>query len=119
MMRLGRAAPTIAVADIERATRFYERAFGFGKTFENGDPVAFVILKRDDAEIHLTRVAAHAGAAHNVMHLVVVSGVEEIYRRCEAEGAPIVERMRDAPWGMRTFVVADPDGNRIDVGQPL
>ena len=27
--------------------------------------------------------------------------------------------LRDAPWGMRTFVVADPDGNRIDIGQPL
>ncbi|MGZ3443490.1 MAG: VOC family protein, partial [Polyangia bacterium] len=47
-------------------------------------------------------------------------GVDELYRRCEAaEGARIIKRLRDAPWGLRTFVVADPDGNRIDIGQRL
>ena len=29
------------------------------------------------------------------------------------------QRIRDAPWGLRTFVVADPDGNRLDIGQRL
>ena len=59
------------------------------------------------------------------MHLVVEAGVDDVYVRCAAaatgpSGARIVERAsRDAPWEMRTFVVADPDGNRIDVGQPL
>jgi len=116
--RLGRAAPTVGVRDMARALAFYEPVFGFERTFENGDPVSFVILKRDAAEVHLQRVDGHAGAAHNVMHLVVDDGVDELYRRCEAsEGAQIVSKLRDAPWGMRTFVVADPDGNRIDVGQ--
>jgi lactoylglutathione lyase len=119
-LRLGRAAPCIPVSDIARAVAFYERVFGFAKTFENGDPVGFVVLKRDDAEVHLTLVKDHRGATHNVMHLIVGSGVDEVYARCEAgDGARIIKRVRDAPWGMRTFVVADPDGNRIDVGQPL
>jgi catechol 2,3-dioxygenase-like lactoylglutathione lyase family enzyme len=118
-IRLGRAAPCLAVRDIARATAFYESVFGMHKTFENGDPVGFVILKRDDAELHLTLVPDYAGASHNVMHLIV-GGADEIYRRCQtAAGARIVNELRDAPWGMRTFVVADPDGNRIDVGQPL
>ena len=31
----------------------------------------------------------------------------------------IVKGIRDADYGMRTFVMADPDGNRIDVGEDL
>ena len=118
-IRLGRLAPCIPVSDVARAVAFYESVFGMQKTFENGDPVGFVILKRDDAELHLTLVRDHVGKTHNVMHLIV-DGADELYRRCEAAaGARIIKRMRDAPWGLRTFVVADPDGNRIDIGQRL
>ena len=31
----------------------------------------------------------------------------------------IVKGLRDAGYGLRGFVMADPDGNRIDVGQRL
>ncbi|MGH8919312.1 MAG: hypothetical protein ACRD0H_13465 [Actinomycetes bacterium] len=31
-------------------------------------------------------------------------------------GVRIVKALRDADFGLRTFVFADPDGNRIDVG---
>jgi uncharacterized glyoxalase superfamily protein PhnB len=118
--RLGRAAPTLGVRDLARALAFWEPVFGFARTFENGDPVSFVILKRDAAEVHLQAIPEYAGPAHNVMHLMVDDGVDELYRRCEAApGAQIVSKLRDAPWGLRTFVVADPDGNRIDVGQRI
>jgi hypothetical protein len=30
-----------------------------------------------------------------------------------------VKAMRNADYGLRTFAFADPDGNRIDVGQRL
>jgi hypothetical protein len=41
------------VRDIARAHDFYAKAFGFTKTFENGDPVGFMILERDEAELRL------------------------------------------------------------------
>lgn len=120
MIELGRAAPGIPVSDIARAVRFYTDVFGMHKTFENGDPVQFAIMKGGAAELHLTLVSQHGGREHNVAHLLVESGVDELYRRCQAAGgATIVKPLRDAPWGLRTFVVADPDGNRIDIGQPL
>ncbi|HEX8954314.1 MAG TPA: glyoxalase superfamily protein [Polyangia bacterium] len=119
-IRLGRLAPCVPVSDIGRAVGFYSSVFGMEKTFENGEPVGFVILKRDGAELHLTLVKDHVGKTQNVMHLMVEAGVEEVYRRCEAAAAArIIKRLRDAPWGLRTFVVADPDGNRIDVGQQI
>jgi len=117
-LQLGRAAVVIPVADMDRAVAFYAAAFGLEVTFENGEPTSYVVLRRDAAELHLSRCSDPSPRAQNVMHLIV-SDAAEAARRCEAAGGTIVEALRDAPWGMRTFVVADPDGHRVDVGQPL
>ncbi|MEQ8458674.1 MAG: VOC family protein [Sandaracinaceae bacterium] len=113
---LGRAAPTIPVRDMARARRFYEEAFGLATTFANGD--GYAVLKKDAAEVHLSRCSDPAPRSQNVMHLIV-SDAEAVCGAARAAGGEIVEALRDAPWGMRTFVVRDPDGHTIDVGQPL
>jgi catechol 2,3-dioxygenase-like lactoylglutathione lyase family enzyme len=73
---LGRTAPTVRVCDMDRALDFYCRILGMEKTFENGDPVGFVILVRDKAQIHLTLSAGHEGVL-------------------EANGVKIVKGLRD------------------------
>jgi catechol 2,3-dioxygenase-like lactoylglutathione lyase family enzyme len=112
----GRFAPTISVTDIDRALAFYVGVLGLTKTFENGDPVGFVILKRDAAEVHLTRARDHVATDRNVAHLLV-SDATALYDHLVAHGVRIVKGLRDADHGLRQFVLADPDGNRIDVGQ--
>jgi len=114
--RFGRMAPTIAVSDVDRAVAFYAAVFGMKVTFQNGNPVGFVILQRDEAELHLTRLAEHEGSRCNVAHLLVTDA-ESLYKDCIQHGARIVKGLRDHEYGLRAFVVADPDGNRIDVGQ--
>lgn len=116
--RFGRAAPTISVTDIASALAFYVGVLGFTKTFENGDPVGFVILQRDAAELHLTRTADHRASVQNVAHLLV-EDAQALYDHLIAHDTRIVKRLRDAPYGLRQFVFADPDGNRIDVGEVL
>jgi catechol 2,3-dioxygenase-like lactoylglutathione lyase family enzyme len=103
---------------MERAVAFYVGTLGFESTFENGDPVGFVILERDDAEIHLTRNSNHRGAVHNVAHLLV-EDAQQLYDHLDQRGVRIIKGLRDANYGIRGFVFADPDGNRIDVGQRL
>jgi catechol 2,3-dioxygenase-like lactoylglutathione lyase family enzyme len=115
---LGRIAPMVFVTDIERSVAFYRDVFGFGKEFENGDPVGFVILVKDAAELHLSLVPGHKGSTSNVAHLMV-DDATALYDRLEQHGVRIIKAIRDADYGMRTFVFADPDGNRIDVGQDL
>lgn len=116
--RLGRAAPTIPVADMSAAVRFYETAFGLEVSFAQGEPPTYVVLRKDAAEVHLSLCSDPAPRAQNVMHLIV-SDAALALERCEAAGGTVVEALRDAPWGMRTFVVQDADGHRVDVGQPL
>ena len=117
-IRFGRMAPTVAVSDMVAAIQFYTAVFGFEKTFENGNPVGFVILEKDQAELHLTLSANHKGTTQNVAHLLV-SDASALYAVCERRNVRIIKRLRDADYGLRGFVFADPDGNRIDVGQPI
>jgi catechol 2,3-dioxygenase-like lactoylglutathione lyase family enzyme len=114
----GRIAAQLPVADMARALAFYERELGMRPSFTNGDPVAFAILKRDAAELHLQRAAANAALVPGRAHLLV-SDARALHDRLAAAGVVIVKALRDAPYGLRDFVFADPDGNHIDVGQRL
>lgn len=116
--RYGRMAPTIAVSDIPKALEFYCSVLGFSKVFENGDPVGFVILEKDAAELHLTLERGHQGGTANVAHLMV-EDASLLYAHLQQHSARIIKAIRDADYGLRGFVFADPDGNRIDVGQEL
>lgn len=115
-LRLGRIAATIAVRDIEKAYALYRDVFGLEKVFENGDPVGFMILARDGAELHLTRQPRHRASAFNVAHMMV-SDADAAHARCEAHGLRIIKSLADKGYGLRSFVFADLDGNRIDVGE--
>ncbi|MET1414025.1 VOC family protein [Roseibium sp. HPY-6] len=117
-LRLGRIAAMLPVSDIERSLQLYRDVFGFEKTFENGDPVGFMILRKDDAELHLTLQKGYKAPAFNVAHMLV-SDATETYRRCQDHGLRIIKRLQDKDYGLRAFVFADPDGNRIDVGEIL
>jgi catechol 2,3-dioxygenase-like lactoylglutathione lyase family enzyme len=117
-VRFGRIAPQLLVADLPRALAFYTGVLGFDNVFQNGQPVAFVILERQGAELHLQLAPQHRGGPHNVGHLMV-NDAAALHDHLVAHGATIVKALRDADYRMRTFVFADPDGNRIDVGQDL
>ena len=117
-VRFGRIAATLPVKDMPRALAFYVGTCGFEKVFENGQPVGFVILEKDSAELHLTLQPSHKAAKFNVAHLIV-DDVDAFHALCENSGMRIIKRLQDKGFGMRAFVFEDPDGNRIDVGQPL
>jgi catechol 2,3-dioxygenase-like lactoylglutathione lyase family enzyme len=112
----GRAAPGICVRDIQAAQDFYSRVLGFQKVFENGDPVGFMVMKKDRAEIHLSQKPDHKPSTVNIMHMFV-SDVAALYAVCEAAGVRIIKSLADKDYGQRAFVFADPDGNRIDIGE--
>jgi uncharacterized protein YjbI with pentapeptide repeats len=114
----GRLAAGISVGDIARACAFYCDVLGFRKSFENGDPVGFVILKKDAAELHLNLAKNARPSTVNAAHLLV-DDVDALYAVCTAADVRIIKSLADKDYGLRAFVFADPDGNRIDVGQHI
>lgn len=117
-VRFGRVAATLPVNDITEACEFYTSVFGFEKVFENGNPRGFMILKRDDAELHLTLQKDHKPAKFNIAHMLV-SDATAVYELCQANRLRIIKHIQDKDYGLRTFIFADRDGNRIDVGEAL
>ncbi len=117
-IRFGRIAAMLPVKDIERACDFYTKILGFTKVFENGTPVGFMILKKDQAELHLTLQPNHKAAPFNVAHMMV-DDVDALHAICQQQGLRIIKGIQDKDYGLRAFVFEDPDGNRIDVGQPI
>jgi catechol 2,3-dioxygenase-like lactoylglutathione lyase family enzyme len=115
-IKYGRVAPGICVRDIQAACAFYCNVLGFTKVFENGNPVGFMVLTKDDAEIHLNLKRDHTPSTVNVAHMMV-DDVGALYAACEAAGVRIIKSLADKEYGQRAFVLADPDGNRIDIGQ--
>ena len=112
----GRVAPGICVRDIQRAYRFYAGILGFEKTFETGNPVGFMVLEKDQAEIHLSEKPDHTASVVNVMHMFV-DDVAALHGALTAAGVKIIKPLADKEYGQRAFVFADPDGNRIDIGE--
>lgn len=117
-IQFGRTAPGIPVTDIAKALHFYTQVLGMTKTFENGNPVGFAIVERGSAEFHLTLAKSHVASDRNIAH-IMVSDATALYKHLEKQSVRIIKRLRDADYGLRDFVFTDPDGNRIDVGQPL
>jgi catechol 2,3-dioxygenase-like lactoylglutathione lyase family enzyme len=114
----GRMAPGISVRDIEAAFAFYSRVLGFKKVFENGTPVGFMVLKKDAAELHISQKRDHQASIVNVAHLFV-DDVATLYAVCQSAGVRIIKSLADKEYGQRAFVFADPEGNRIDVGERI
>jgi catechol 2,3-dioxygenase-like lactoylglutathione lyase family enzyme len=117
-IRFGRIAAMLPVKDMAKAEAFYTKILRFRKVFENGNPVGFMILKRDDAELHLTLQPTHKAATFNVAHMLV-DDVDALHAICRREGLRIVKGLKDKDYGLRAFVFEDPDGNRIDVGERI
>lgn len=117
-IRFGRIAAMLPVKDMARAEAFYTGVLGFRKVFENGNPVGFVILQREDAELHLTLQPMHKAADFNVAHMMV-ENIDGVHALVQREGLRVIKRLQNKDYGLRAFVFEDPDGNRIDVGEPI
>lgn len=116
MTKFGRVAPGFHVRNIREAIDFWTDKLGFDVAFTNGDPPCFAIVKRDEAEVHLGVKPKAAGHCH--CH-IIVEGLDELYRSCERAGVTIKQPPRVQPWGLRDMIIADPDGNTLEIGEPV
>lgn len=91
-VRFGRIAAMLPVRDMGKAHDFYTRVLGFTKVFENGNPVGFMILKRDAGELHLTLQPSHEAANFNVVHLMV-DDADALHALCQRHGLRIIKRL--------------------------
>lgn len=110
---------TLGVADLERATRFYEEVLGLPR-LDSPPGVAFFEMGKTWLALYPRELLAEdAGVpaegsgfagftlAHNVR---TEEGVDALLAEVEARGGRVVKPAQAADWGGRTGYFADSDG---------
>jgi uncharacterized glyoxalase superfamily protein PhnB len=112
--RLRGLAAVLHVKDMSKALAYYRDTLGFAVSFSWEDPPRYICLRLDDAAIHLNAYVPPDGTSHVA---IFCNGVDALYAQLIAQGASITEPIKTQPYGMRDFVVTDPDGHRLVFGQ--
>ena len=111
-----RLQAALGVRDVPASIAFYADTLGFRVRAEMGEPVDFALLAKDAVTLALVKAAEPAVAAFACCY-IYVNDVEAMHADCERAGATIVSPLTRHPWGNHDFVIRDPDGHRIAIGQ--
>ncbi len=110
------------VPDVAAAPRFYTEKLGFGTwRVEQGDArPMFAVVALEGAMLMLADDPYYAGPplagcarGLGLDVRIMVADADAQHRRCVEGGVPIVHAIGDRYYGLRDFIVADPDGYRI------
>lgn len=111
------AEPQLFVSDIEAACDFYRQKLGFETRFTYGEPPFYAQVFRDGARLNLRHVEKPPFTSRHGDDLlaatIAVDNIKALFLEYQAAMAPLHQTLRTEPWGARTFIVRDPDGNLV------
>ena len=124
-----RTIPILPCRSIDDVLAFYE-ALGFEVTYRQERPNTYAIVRRGGIELQFFVLKALDPANSYSSCYVLVSDVDSLYRafgeglrtaygRLPSRGIPRIGALKDMTYGVRQFVVVDPGGNHIRIGQPI
>jgi len=119
MTTLVAAEPQLYVRDIVASCEFYSRMLGFSVAFTYGQPPFYGQVFRDGARLNLRQVDEPAvdPRRRDVEQLLVASitleDAKPLFLEYQRAGVEFAQPLRAEPWGARTFIVRDPDGNLL------
>lgn len=116
----------IVVRDIQRSTKFY-RELGFKVLRDAGD---FVELTWENHQLYVAELSAYREIASDDVKLperskfplanirIVVPNVDDYWKLVREMGAQIVIPIADRYYGLRDFIISDPDGFGVRFATP-
>jgi catechol 2,3-dioxygenase-like lactoylglutathione lyase family enzyme len=113
------AEPQLFVADIETACEFYTKKLGFTVAFVYGKPPFYGQVFRDGARLNLRYLPEPAmnrelrEREHLLSASITLDDAKPLFLEFQTAGVIFGQELKTEPWGARTFVICDPDGNRI------
>ncbi|HEY2390325.1 MAG TPA: VOC family protein [Candidatus Angelobacter sp.] len=118
---LNSTAAQLFVADIKASCDFYTQKLGFAVDFVYGDPPYYGQVSRDQAILALrmvcepvfTDVREREGLLSASLTVATADEIKQLFLSYQAAGVSFQQPLKKEPWGARTFVVVDPDGNFI------
>jgi uncharacterized glyoxalase superfamily protein PhnB len=122
------AEPQLFIADIKASCEFFTQKLGFTVAFAYGEPPFYGQVKRDGAALNLRCVDRPVvdpilrEREHLLSAAVTVGtadGIKQLYLEFQAAGVTFAQTLKQEPWGAKTFIVRDPDGNWLLFAGPV
>lgn len=116
---LALAEPQLFVSDIKASCAFYMEKLGFKIGFIYGEPPFYAQVRRHGARLNLRHVDravfdAELRAKKDLLSAtIIVAEIKLLFLEYQECGVIFHQVLRTEPWGARTFIVVDPDGNLI------
>jgi len=113
------AEPELFVTKIDASVAFFTGKLGFAVAFLYGEPPFYGQVTRGAAKLNLRLICepVFMGDIREREDLlsaaITVTGIDTLFAEFQATGALFHQTLRKEPWGARTFIVKDPDGNLI------
>jgi len=119
MPTLVAAEPQLYVRDIAASCDFYTRLLGFSVAFTYGEPPFYGQVVRDGARLNLRQVDDPVGdptrrdTERLLAATITLEDAKPLFVEYQNAGVEFAQPLRSEPWGARTFMVRDPDGNLL------
>ena len=116
---LAAAEPQLYVRDLVASTEFYSRMLGFSVAFAYGEPPFYGQVVRDGARLNLRQVdgpvidPVRRDAEQLLAASITLEDAKPLFLEYQKAGVEFAQPLRTEPWGARTFIVRDPDGNLL------
>jgi catechol 2,3-dioxygenase-like lactoylglutathione lyase family enzyme len=113
------AEPQLFVANIRASCEFYTRKLGFSVAFTYGEPPFYGQVFRDGARLNLRCLSNPPidpqlrDSEHLLSASITLDDAKPLFLEYQAAGVAFHQTLRTEPWGARTFIVRDLDGNLI------
>ena len=113
------AEPQLVVADIGASCDFYTKKLGFVVVFTYGNPAFYGQVARDGARLNLRCmpmpiIDPQLRDREDLLSAsITLDEAKPLYLEYQAAGVTFHRTLRAEPWGARTFIVRDPDGNLL------
>lgn len=116
------AEPNLVVRDFAASRAFFVEKLGFEPVFAYGEPPFYGQVRRGAAVVNL-RLVRDPVFVEGIREREEILGVsftlgmaadiKALFLEFQAAGVDFFQALRQEPWGARTFIVRDPDGNLL------
>jgi catechol 2,3-dioxygenase-like lactoylglutathione lyase family enzyme len=115
-------AAELFVSDIKASCDFFTQKLGFSIVFVYGEPPFYAQVKRDRGLLNLKcmdvpvidpELRDRESLLAADMGLDTAEEIKQLFVEFQNAGVSFFQTLRKEPWGARTFIVKDPDGNLL------
>jgi catechol 2,3-dioxygenase-like lactoylglutathione lyase family enzyme len=120
-------AAELFVSDIKKSCDFFTQKLGFSIVFVYGEPPFYAQVKRDRGLLNLKHMDAPVIDPELRDREILLAAdmgldtheeIKQLYLEFQAAGVTFFQTLRREPWGAKTFIVKDPDGNLLLLAGP-